>query len=102
MLIARYRLSVAYLMGPVGALDVDRPMVNAWLCPASWRSGSTDGVRRSSYPCRIRMLDDSGLYHRGREWACWSNDSHEISTPWHFIGAGVEQYQVPKELWQER
>jgi hypothetical protein len=31
-----------------------------------------------------------------------ANDSHEINTPWHFVGTEVEHYQVPKELWQER
>jgi hypothetical protein len=56
---------------------------------------------------------DGGLTPAG--YACWTiaaytiaaedgrtNDSHEISTPWHFIGIRVEHYQVLKELWQER
>jgi hypothetical protein len=56
---------------------------------------------------------DEGLILAG--YACWmiaaytiaakdgrANDSHEINTPWHFIGTGVEHHRVLKELWQER
>jgi hypothetical protein len=30
-----------------------------------------------------------------------ANDSHEISTPWHFIGVGVEHHQVPRTAARE-
>jgi hypothetical protein len=78
ILIVKYRLSVAYLVGPVRSLDIDRPTYvrygrcEAVSCvPLAWRLGRLD--RRTPteiLSCRMRMLDDSLVYNRGREWAC--------------------------------
>jgi hypothetical protein len=94
-LIARYRLWFAYLMGPVGLLDVERPMVNPPMYGCVLRPGVAARPTES----------DGGLIPAG--YACWmiaaytiaaehASNSHEISTPWHFIGTRVEHYQVPK------
>ena len=96
MLVAKYRLSVAYLVGPVGSLDIDRRMVD--VRASRWRNGLTDGVRRRYYPtgCTCWMIVYSII---AVENGC-SKDSHEISTPWP-TSSGVQLYRLP-ENWGNR
>lgn len=97
--IANHRLSVAYLVGSVRSLDIDRPVVDVRLCPASLsRGGSTDGLRRRSYPapCACWIL----VYRTIAAENELAKDSHEISTPWP-TSSGVQHYQLSKK-WGKR